>query len=410
MQWPGTIFRYLPLLGMACYSNAGADVVPFATPTWQAVAAINTARAHFAAGVVEHKIFIYGGQDSNGNNLKSTEVLDLADPSAWTYAAESSNERAEFVGEASGATLNGKFYVFGTYGGEARKSGKNFVEEYSPASDAWSSKTSMLTNRFSTIAAGYDNEIFVFGGEYAQNEDSKQNFYKVVEAYNPSSDSWRKVGNMPASRLQPGLGVVGDKAYLFGGALISSWKAYKNVYAYNFATKKWISSGLTALPTPRIFSFGHAAPVLNDKIYLIGGATVDKKPNVIASDKVEIYDPLSNTWQRGPSLPQPSLWGVAVVADNEIYAIGGQTTQNETTISANVWKLGDAWKATLTTQEICDLDADGKNTSTDAKLFSNACKAGTAYWPCDLNSDGQFSAKDTATYKVQWKVAKTTCE
>lgn len=376
---------------------------------WQAVAPINTARGQFAAGVIDNKIYIFGGQDNNGNHLYSTEMLDLANPSAWTFVADNTNDRIDFTSEHSGASLNGKFYVFGTYYGEKPKSGVNAVEEYDPAINTWTSKKSMPTNRYNAVAASYNNEIFVVGGEYTQSENSTPAYYKVVEAYNPANDSWRKVTNMPTLRILPGIAVAGSKAYLFGGALVSDWKAYNNVYAYDFATKKWTKSGLTGLPTPRIFSFGHAAPILNGKIYLIGGATVGKKPNLIPSTKVEIYDPVSNTWQAGPSLPQPAFWGDAVAAGNEIYVIGGQTGQGESSIVASVWKLADSWKSTLIAQETCDLNADGKNSSVDAGLFTNACKAGSAYWQCDLNSDSQFNTKDTAAYKLLWKNAKKSC-
>jgi len=102
---------------------------------WQAVAPINTARGHFAAGVIDNKIYIFGGQDSYGNNLQSTEMLDLAHPSVWTFMIDNTNERVDFTAEHSGADLNGKFYAFGAYYGEKPKSGVNFVGEFDPVGD-----------------------------------------------------------------------------------------------------------------------------------------------------------------------------------------------------------------------------------------------------------------------------------
>lgn len=397
----------------ACYSTA-----TFAA-SWEAVAPINTPRFQFAAGVVGENIYIFGGNDNNENNLKSTEMLDLADPLAWSNPADNNNNcsngndcvEGSGVEEITGASMNGKFYVLGGYGGGSPYGVFNFVQEYDPTTDEWSTKAPMPTTRSAAIAATYNNEIYVFGGDYFHPVTGKDTHYKVVEAYKPTDNSWRKVTNMPQLRSAFSVAVVGDKAYVIGGGLESTMKANSNVSAYNFITKKWTTSGLTPLPTPRAFSYGHAAPVLNGKIYLIGGGipTKNPTPQLIGSTKVEIYDPLSNTWQVGPPLRQTTLFGTAVVANNAIYVISGTLTNNDSSAVDNVWKLTDAWKTDLAIDKTCDLNADGKFSAVDATLFAKACKNGTAYWECDLKSDGAFNAKDTAAYKLQWKNAKTSC-
>ena len=378
---------------------------------WEALDPVNTPRNQFAAGVVDNKIYIYGGNDINGDNLNSTEVLDLDDPFAWSNLADNDHNDGHGVEEVTGASLNGKFYVFGGYGGGNPYGVFNFVQEYDPAGDTWSSKTSMPTKRSAAIAATYNNEIYVFGGDYFHPVTNKVTSYKVVEAYNPTSNNWRKVTNMPSVRQLPAVSVVGDKVYVIGGGLKSTFKAYNTVYAYDFKTNKWKTSGLTPLPTPRVFSFGHAAPVLNGKIYLIGGSTLVKKPipQLIGSNKVEIYDPVTNTWQIGPVLPQPASFGATVAGNNAVYVISGQITDDDSGTVDNVWKLTDVWKSNLTTLETCDLNADGKFSTIDATLFTNACKNKTAYWRCDLNNDNLFNSKDTVAYKLQWKKATKAC-
>ncbi|NOU14784.1 MAG: hypothetical protein HOO92_12615 [Methylococcaceae bacterium] len=406
------------LLGAGLIGNTQAFGIG---PTWEAVAPINTPRFQFAAGATDNNIYIFGGNGPNESNLKSLEALDLNDPSTWSNLADNNNNcfggstcvDGGGVEEVTGAGLNGKFYVFGGYGGGNPYGVFNFVQEYDPASDTWSSKASMPTVRSAAISVAYENEIYLFGGDYFHPVTNKETNYKIVEAYNPDTDTWRKVPGMTLPQLRQAfsVAVVNDKAYIIGGGLQSTMKANNNVSAYDFKSQIWIKTGLTALPTPRVFTYGHAAPVLNGKIYLIGGAIPTKKPSphLIGSTKVEIYDPLSNTWQIGPALPQTSLFGAAVVANEAIYVISGTLEDNDTSAVNNVWKLDDAWKSELAVDETCDLNADGKFSSVDATLFTNACKNDTAYWECDLNADGQFTAKDTAAYKLQWKKAKTAC-
>ncbi len=397
-----TFFTLCLMLACSCVAHAAE---------WQAGPSINTARSHFAAGVVGNKIYIFGGHDANDNSLNSTEVLDLSQPSAWASLPGTANDKIDSVIEFAGASLNDRLYVFGGYYGAEHNSGSNFVEAYDPIGNSWTTKSAMPTNRYLAAAAAYNNEIYVFGGEYAKNDTSKTYYYKLVEAFDPVSDSWRHVTGLPQLRLLPAVAIAHDKAYIIGGGQITPWKTFGNLYAYDFAQKNWIKSGLTKLPTARVFAYGHAAPVLNGKIYLIGGATIGKKPNLIPSTKVEIYDPASNTWQTGPDLPQAALYGVALVAGDEIYVIGGQTANLDSSVVGNVRKLSDAWKTQLSSLETCDLNADGKFSGIDAALFGKACLNGSAYWQCDLNNDGsQADAKDIKLYKTQWKKAGRSCK
>ncbi len=380
------------------------------TAEWQAVAAINTPRSHFAAGVVGDKIVIFGGQNAETKSVNSLEVLDTTHPSAWTMLPGPDIADIGRVKEFAGTGLNNEFFVCGSYDGIPRNNRYNFVAAYDLNSGIWTEKTSMPTNRFQAVAANYAEQIYVFGGEYAQSENSKSFYYKVVEAFKPGTDSWRSVTHLPQLRLLPGVAVLDQKAYIIGGGQVGAWKTFGNVYAYDFLQNNWIKSGLTKLPTPRVFSFGHAAPVLNGKIYLVGGATAGKRPKLKPSAKVEIYDPRSNTWQVGPAVPQPVLYNAAVAAGNDIFLIGGQTDSSESSAIANVWKLADAWKYNLAELETCDLNADGKFSNIDANLFTAACFNDSAYWQCDLNNDGKHDTQDTQLYKTQWQKAAKSCK
>jgi hypothetical protein len=87
-------------------SLMSAFMNPASGQDWQAVASLNTARSHFAAGVIGNKIYIFGGHDVNDAPVNSTEVLDMAQPSFWTLLPGTSNDRVNSVIEYAGATLN----------------------------------------------------------------------------------------------------------------------------------------------------------------------------------------------------------------------------------------------------------------------------------------------------------------
>lgn len=109
--------------------------------------------------------------------------------------------------------------------------------------------------------------------------------------------------------------VVNGKYYVFGGPTVSGG-AYTNVcYEYNTNTDAWTLK--TPMPTAR--GIGRAV-LVQGKIYVIGGAvTFGTGLNV-----VEIYDPVTDAWTTGPSLPVGNHdFGAGVYKDTWVYVCGG---------------------------------------------------------------------------------------
>ena len=83
---------------------------------WQAGPSLNTARDQFAGGVINGKIYVFGG-DSNlsPGNINSTEMLDPTSGS-WVYKANN-NDCSPGTQEISGAVVNNKLFALGDYVG-----------------------------------------------------------------------------------------------------------------------------------------------------------------------------------------------------------------------------------------------------------------------------------------------------
>ncbi|XP_015595120.1 kelch-like protein 2 isoform X2 [Cephus cinctus] len=91
-------------------------------------------------------------------------------------------------------------------------------------------------------------------------------------------------------------------------------KAAKSVECFDFRTKKWYP--LADLPTE--FIRGGIA-LFEDKIYTVGGCTLNKTPLT----KMNVYDPATDQWSAGKEMRiKRTDLGVALL-DNAIYAIGG---------------------------------------------------------------------------------------
>lgn len=161
------------------------------------------------------------------------------------------------------------------------------------------------------VIAGDDGLIYAIGGY------NLSTVFDVVEAYNPSTNSWTtRAPLLNATRgaaVAKGLdGII----YVFSG---THFGKIDSVQAYNTTSDTW--SLKTPIPTP-VWMAGAAAG--NDgKIYVVAGEAAG------ATNTLQIYDPETDTWASGPVMPgSRSELGVIKGPDGRIYALGGYDGSN----------------------------------------------------------------------------------
>ncbi|HMA66400.1 MAG TPA: kelch repeat-containing protein, partial [Desulfosalsimonadaceae bacterium] len=156
-----------------------------------------------------------------------------------------------------------------------RQAATGTVECYSPDTNQWTYCTPMSSKRLLHAAAtGPDGNIYVFGGAANMSAAKKDIFLNSTEMYDPQTDTWSKRKPMPKPRGTHAAVLAADnRIYIIGGA------------------------------GRRLMQKGRPSPPLRD---------------------VFIYDPIKNSWSRGPSMniPRSTLAAVAT-PDGKIYAIGG---------------------------------------------------------------------------------------
>ncbi|WP_341328010.1 kelch repeat-containing protein [Methylotuvimicrobium sp. KM2] len=308
---------------------------------------------------------------------------------------------ASLDGKHSGAFVNGKLYVFDAEAGATRVfeiESSDFVEKESLAA--------MPTIRFGATAMVTDNdEVFVFGGKQTRSNGASRMINRL-ESFNPETNEWKRHRNIPGINRREGAALAAvsidgkTHAYLLGGGVLQKNRLFGAIAAYDFDLNRWQTRAMTPMPTPRVFQSGIQAPVLDGKIYLIGGRSVNSAGGLSKSDKVEIYDPVSNTWQIGPNLPKVIAEPLSFTVDGKIYVIDAGQQPAQSAITA--WELDSAWKPSLEEDQTCDLDGDGRFTNRDVNLFARACRAETSYWNCDLTEEGASIARNIREYRLQW--------
>ena len=236
-----------------------------------------------------------------------TEIFSvtLAQNVPWLQKANMPTGRHSFAT----SVVNGKIYAIG-----GRYTVK-LLNEYDPATDTWTTKIPMPTERMLLATGVVNGNIYAIGGIVTAYNPA----LSTVEEYNPVTDTWKRKKDMSTTRLGLGTSVVDGKIYAIGGMTSGSafWSGvHRTVEMYDPLTDTW--STKADMPTARVW---FSTSVVEGKIYAIGGALVTREP----LSTVEVYDPTTDTWTTKTPMPTARAAHAAAVVDGIIYVIGGGT-------------------------------------------------------------------------------------
>ena len=185
----------------------------------------------------------------------------------------------------------------------------------------WNYVSSSLVAHFGGAAVtGQDGKIYVMGGLLANSTTA----IKTLEAYDPGSNSWTQLADMPITGRYDFDAVAGPdgKIYVFGGA--DGTHSFVDGAVYNPSTNTW---GSMADAPNNIFN-NLAVLGADGKIYAIEPSQADGGP----VGYVLIYDIASDSWATAGSVPADLLShsAGAVGPDGKLYIVGGYDEDAET--------------------------------------------------------------------------------
>ncbi len=147
----------------------------------------------------------------------------------------------------------------------------NTVEYYNPESNLWEAVPELPYGCFSPAACVTDEKLFVSGGISSDPEDNVPVGHLSV--YLPGDKVWERKAPMLVERQGHGMVAMGNKLYVFGGYTAAGvdLMSFDNCYdseMYDRETNQW--SSLVSLPPE--FKFYHNSLAVRGKdIYIIGG-------------------------------------------------------------------------------------------------------------------------------------------
>lgn len=213
-------------------------------------------------------------------------------------------------GVVSGISAGGPVEITATSEG---KSGTAQVTVTSPVMNLWSTVASMPTRRAELALGVINGIIYAVGGQ-----TSLFGSFATLEAYDPTSNSWTTKASMPTPRASHAVGVVNGVLYAIGGS--PSGGLLGTVEAYDPLTNTWTTKA--SMPTARR---GLAVGVVNGIIYAVGGL-VFTGSQVVYSNAVQAYDPVTNTWTTKASMPTGRNDAAIGVVNGIMYVVGGYNT------------------------------------------------------------------------------------
>jgi N-acetylneuraminic acid mutarotase len=259
-----------------------------ATDTWTRRADKPTSVHALGGAAVDGIIYTVGGW----NDIGLHSVVEAYDPAAdkWTRRVSVPTSRS---GISNGVVaVDGKIYVIG---GQLYPKVLSNVDVYDPETDKWTRKADMPTPRFDHAACVIDGKIYVSGGNPVWPRQAVP--LSTVDIYDPATDTWSQGTDMPRTRTDHSASVVDGKMYIIGGVdpevidlylegeldLDEVDELFAIVDVYDPKTDTWTT--VAELPQTRE---GHITNVVDGKIYVIGGSW---GPDWTAVYEVDEFDP-----------------------------------------------------------------------------------------------------------------------
>ncbi len=250
------------------------EVYDPATNAWRPLAPLPEAAHHLAMAAAGGRIYVSGGY---------ANILFRPDrKSAWVYDPKADEWRriADMPGPRAAhklLTLGGKIYAVGGVGPDSTA-----LWVYDTATERWdTSRAPLPTAREHLAAVAVAGKLYVIAGRW-----SGRGNLAVVEAYDPSTDRWTPMADLPAPRGGHTAAAVKGRIHVTGGEDLASGDTFANHWFYDPMADGWTAE--PAMPTAR---HGLDSAAVDERWYVVGGGTgAGGRTFFTLTDLIEVYE------------------------------------------------------------------------------------------------------------------------
>ena len=230
-------------------------------------------------------------------------MIALLVAAAWATAAPMPEARTE----VAAASLRGEIAVVGglTQNGDASAR----VDAYSPSSDSWRRLPDLPIAVHHTLAASDGERVYVVGGYGGALGIGRA----TRDAFVFDRGRWQRLPRLPEPRAAGGAAVVRGHLYVIGG--VAATGLARRAFALDLRTRRWAQ-----IPAPTARQ--HLAVTAGGgKIYAVAGRITGLDTNMRT---FESWRPGARAWTRLPPVPQARGGTGAAVVVGEIVSVGGE--------------------------------------------------------------------------------------
>jgi N-acetylneuraminic acid mutarotase len=263
---------------------------------WETLASMPERLTFPVVGVVDGKIHVMGGGGTGGATAKHYQYDPVTN--AWTSKADVPYKAQQPAGTANGNKIHFFGGGFPTSGAPVKS---HYI--YDATTDTWSKAADLTQARAIHYGVTLNGEVYTLAG---------QGVADWCEVYQEATNSWVRKNNLPDSKFWYGAHIVthGSIFRFCGGGYTAP---VSTANRYDPSSDSW-----SPLPNVPVAIHGLDGAAIGDKIYLVGGYH-----DFVDSDEVWIYDINTQTYSKGVSLPVGRTYHNIVVIDNCLYSIGG---------------------------------------------------------------------------------------
>lgn len=218
-----------------------------------------------------------------------------------------------------GAAVSGDYlYVYGGHLGKPHeyndKSGSGTLRRLKLSENSKWEELQAGPSRTGLAMVSYQGKLYRVGGFEAKNPQGKDwELFSTTDfcCFDPASGQWTSLTPLPAGRSSHDAAVIGSKLYVVGGWNMqgknnTTWHTEALVCDLSQSSPSW--EVLKVAPPFQRRALAVAS--WDNKLYVVGGMTEDG--DMVTT--VDVFDPRSQTWVKGPDLPGEGSEGFGVSA------------------------------------------------------------------------------------------------
>jgi N-acetylneuraminic acid mutarotase len=232
----------------------------------------------------------------------------------WQTVASTALPRSEGMG----AVVNGKLYLFGGYIDTTFKPTQR-GDVYDPATNRWT-QVANLPFGVSHMGTTVVGDSMYFAGGYPATSTNQTFSTRAVWQYNTLTNTFTNLPLLPAARGGGALVALGRELHFFGGSDSSRRDAAQHwALDLDNLAAGWVTKASLPLATNHV-----AGAVVDGKIYSIGGQQ-NQDSAAIQRAEVQMYDPATNTWTARAPLPlaRSHITSATLIRNGQIIVLGG---------------------------------------------------------------------------------------